>query len=380
MLKRVTIQNFKCFKNETVIDLKKTNDNWLGQNTYGQILKGALFVGDNASGKTTAIMPLKLLLDLLFKDKEFSLVLYQCLFSNEKITRMKFEFEIDTHDIVYAFGFSGNAFVEENLWVDGQSVIERSGGHSKLIWGDDATMHDVDQSLLFLKRVYFSTRFEGNELLEKWFAYLKGSIYINTYSRQITTYDGESLIVGKYMDQYSVKKLNEFFTENHFDYQVQYTRIIEAKGIGFAMEEDEGKMIFFEREGVGIPIPLFMESMGNQTLINILPAILSAVERGSLLIVDEFSSGLHNQLEELLVKYIMKYSTTTQLFFVSHSTNLLSNALLRPDQIYSVEMMGSEGSKLLRFSDEQPRVAQNLEKMYLSGVFGGIPEYGIDQE
>ena len=77
---------------------------------------------------------------------------------------------------------------------------------------------------------------------------------------------------------------------------------------------------------------------------------------------------------------MMQYSSTTQLFFVSHSTNLLSNTLLRPDQIFSVEMMSNEGSVLYRFSDEQPRVAQNLEKMYLSGVFGGIPEYGIDKE
>lgn len=28
-----------------------------------------------------------------------------------------------------------------------------------------------------------------------------------------------------------------------------------------------------------------------------------------------------------------------------------------------------------RFSSEQPRSAQNIEKMYVSGVFGGLPEY-----
>ena len=67
------------------------------------------------------------------------------------------------------------------------------------------------------------------------------------------------------------------------------------------------------------------------------------------------------------------------MFFVSHSTNLLSNSILRPDQIYSVEMAGDEGSYIYRFSEEQPRVAQNLEKMYLSGIFGGVPEYGLDE-
>lgn len=380
MLKKMIIKNFKCFKNETVFELKKTNYKLLEQNTHGKILKGALFVGDNASGKTTALQPIKLLLDLLFKDRDISLVLYQCFFSKDKITSLQYVFEIEAHEIEYSFSFSENSIVEENLLVDGHMLIERLGRNGKLLLENEATFHDVDDSLLFLKRVYFNTKFSGNEVLVEWFNYLKKSIYINTYSRQITTYDGESLSVGKYMETHSTEKLNAFFKDSNFSYSVQYTQIIEKKGIRFEMEEDEGKMLFFEREGIDVPIPIFMESTGSQTLINILPAILCAVERGGLLIVDEFSSGLHNKLEELLVRYIMKSSLTTQLFFVSHSTNLLSNSLLRPDQIFAVEMTGDEGSRLYRFSDEQPRVAQNLEKMYLSGVFGGIPEYGIDKE
>lgn len=213
-----------------------------------------------------------------------------------------------------------------------------------------------------------------------WMDYLKKSIYIDSYSRRITTYDGESLIVKKYIEAHSTQKLNEFLNDHNFHYSIQYTQIGEKKKTGFQLEEEDGKMIFFDREGVHVPIPIFLESSGNQTLINILPAILCAVERGGLLVIDEFSSGLHNKLEELLVRYIMRYCSTTQLFFVSHSTNLLSNALLRPDQIYSVEMFGNEGSKLYRFSDEQPKMAQNLEKMYLSGISGGIPEYETDKK
>ena len=73
MLKRMIISNFKCFKNETVFDFRKTNYKILEQNTHEKILKGALFVGDNASGKTTAIQPIKLLLDLLFKDQDLEI-------------------------------------------------------------------------------------------------------------------------------------------------------------------------------------------------------------------------------------------------------------------------------------------------------------------
>ncbi len=71
----------------------------------------------------------------------------------------------------------------------------------------------------------------------------------------------------------------------------------------------------------------------------------------------------------------MERGTNVQFFLSSHSTNLLSNSLLRPDQIFSMELAGGEGTRLHRFSDQQPRVAQNLEKMYLNGAFGELPEY-----
>ena len=105
-----------------------------------------------------------------------------------------------------------------------------------------------------------------------------------------------------------------------------------------------------------------------------MPLFFSVVKNGGMLIMDEFSSGFHNDLEKLLIKYFMKTSDHSQLFAVSHSTNLLSTSLLRPDQIYSVDFIG-DSSVVNRFSNEQPREAQNLEKMYLGGVFDGIPQY-----
>lgn len=205
-------------------------------------------------------------------------------------------------------------------------------------------------------------------------------MYINAYSRRIVSYNGKSLSVNKYLEENGTDHINKFFEDNNFQFAIQYEKVVEKEGLRFELDENEGKMVFFERQGIETPLPIFMESTGNQTLINILPAILSVVENGGMLLIDEFSSGLHNKLEELLIRYIMRNGKGMQLFFVSHSTNLLSNSILRPDQIYAVEMEGKEGSKIKRFSDEQPRAAQNLEKMYLSGVFGGVPEYGIDRK
>ncbi|WP_026882469.1 ATP-binding protein [Clostridium akagii] len=94
-----------------------------------------------------------------------------------------------------------------------------------------------------------------------------------------------------------------------------------------------------------------------------------------MLIIDEFSSAFHNQLEELLISYFMETSTNAQIFIVSHSTNLLSNNIFRPDQEYAVEFHGNDGSCINRFSNEKPREAQNIEKMYVNGIFGEMPVY-----
>ena len=72
----------------------------------------------------------------------------------------------------------------------------------------------------------------------------------------------------------------------------------------------------------------------------------------------------------------MEKSQNSQLILVSHSTAMLSNSVLRPDQEYAVEFDGVNGSKVNRFSNMQPRNSQNITKMYLSGVFGGKPIYG----
>ena len=134
-----------------------------------------------------------------------------------------------------------------------------------------------------------------------------------------------------------------------------------------------GKDIILIREDMKTALPIKMESEGNQTLMQVLPQILQATQNNCMLIIDEFSSAFHNFLEEKLVKYFMQNSKESQIFIVSHSTNLLTNTILRPDQIYTVDYIQGKGSKINRVSDSKPREAQNLEKMYLSGVFNGIP-------
>ena len=108
---------------------------------------------------------------------------------------------------------------------------------------------------------------------------------------------------------------------------------------------------------------------------DMLPNLISVLENPGMLIFDEFGNSLHNKLAEKIVKFFMKNANKSQLFITSHDTNLISNSVFRPDQINLITFNDAKGSKVTRISKFKPREAQNLEKMYLGGMFEGLPLY-----
>lgn len=386
MLSKIIIEGFRSFKNETEIDFTRTNYTFLSDTNVADsdVLKGIMFVGANASGKSNIILALKLLLDLLFAEKDVNTGMLLCLFGG------KFEFSID-----YYFMIEGkqirykitddviHSILYEKLYIDEKLILERMGltAKSYIFYNKEAvyTENELNKDTLALRTIYFNTRFAGNDTLIKWFEFLQNSIYFNAFERRAIQYGKEKMVLGDYLKKYGTEELNEFFTKYNFGHTVDY--VSECKGDNYILKtDDDEKALFFMRKGINMPLPFDEESLGNRTLLNMLPSFLKVIENKGMLLIDDFSSEFHNELEELLIKHFMKNSVQSQIIFVSHSTNLLTTSLLRPDQVYSVNFDGIDGSRVKRFSDEKPRLAQNLEKMYLSGVFEGLPNYKDDYE
>jgi len=385
MLERIVIDHFKSFKERTEISFVKTNYNILpGNVAENGILKGTLFVGPNASGKSNIICAIKFLLDSLFANTNINSEIYPCLFSEKKYFSIDYYFYINQEHISYHIDVDPiKPFITETLLVSDELLFERIGQSARTFQsGETDAVYDesyIDKETLFLRTLYFNTKFAANKTLRLWMEYLASSVYLNAHERRTVCYgkNVQELIPIRYLQNNGDKRINEFFEKYNFDQEIEYAHEVSSNTITLKVGSgDEEKDIFFKRKGLGTPIPFNQESLGNQNLIFVLPSFFKVLEQGGLLLIDEFSSGFHNDLEELLVKYFMEKSNNSQLIFVSHSTNLLSNSLLRPDQEYAVEFNGANGSTVKRFSSEQPRMAQNVEKMYLSGVFGGLPNYG----
>lgn len=373
MLKSYEVCNFKSFKNKTRFDLEKTNYQTLSStNVNGNVLKGLMFVGANASGKSNSILAIKFLLDCMFGKNDINMDAYICLFSDNPIMSLSYTFDIDGTEIVYKIAYQKiDRKLNEDLIVDGTNVFTRDGSVARVAISDETTHTDVPKNTLFLRDIYFNTKFRGQDKLQKWFGFLSNSVYLDLYSKNAIQYRGIDLSLKSYMEEDGAKKTNAFFDEHNFEQNIEYDKM--SSGNMISIESPE-KVIFFKRKGIEEPIPFAFESLGNRNLLQLLPAFFHCIAEGGMLLLDEFSSGLHNELEQLLIRYFMNKADKGQLIFVSHSTNLLSNSILRPDQIYSVDFC-DEGSVIKRFSSEKPREAQNLEKMYLGGVFNGVPKY-----
>lgn len=382
MLTKITLDNFKSFKNKTVVDLTKTNYTILSQNVADNgVLKGCIFVGANASGKSTIILAVKLLLDLLFSERNINSGMFLCMFGDSNKYSLSYEFLIENKIISYSFEVDvAKKMISESLYIDNELLLQRMGLSAKSYIADSNGINydeeDVGKDSLFLRTLYFNTKFASNSTLGSWMDYLKKSFYVNMFKGEIVSYGKRDMTIATYLDNGGCEIINNFFDEYNFEQKVEFVHSTSGGKISFVAGEDEDvKTVFFKRKGIEVPIPFFEESLGNQNLLRILPVFLSAINNGGMLLIDEFSSGFHNELESLLVRYFMEKANHAQMLFVSHSTNLLSNSILRPDQEYSVEFQDQNGSTVKRFSSEQPRSAQNIEKMYVSGVFGGLPEY-----
>ena len=381
MLVKLSMQNFKSFMEKAELDLNATGYEILKDTnkTSNNILKGALIVGGNATGKSTVLKALKFLLQLLVWQVNIVPFDYLCLFK-ESTGKMKlgYEFLINKEKINYEIECDVKGITKEKLLVSNKERLNRIGQNAVYTSNSnqETSIENLQQNQSAIRKVYFDTKFIDDETLMKWFQFLEQSVYIDQDRKTIYKSGGASSIITykDYFEQNGTDKFNKFLKQIGYEQSVEYTNEFNNGKVKFNFQNNQ-KDIIVKRNNMDFALPLNMESDGNQTLVYTLPIVFDAMKSDAIAIIDEFSSGFHNILEEKVIKFFMENSKNAQLFLVSHSTNLLSNTLLRPDQIYTVDFINGKGSKLNRVSDSKPREAQNLEKMYLSGVFNGIPNF-----
>jgi uncharacterized protein len=130
-----------------------------------------------------------------------------------------------------------------------------------------------------------------------------------------------------------------------------------------------------------LPFDLAEESAGTQTWFALIGPTLSALRSGRILLFDEIDASLHPRLSARLLELFQDPETNpygAQLIFTTHDTSLLNH--LNRDEVWLTEK-GDSGATTLtalaEYGGDKVRRSLNLEKAYLQGRFGAVPE--LDQ-
>lgn len=148
-------------------------------------------------------------------------------------------------------------------------------------------------------------------------------------------------------------------------------------------EESEGKSrreLRFIHQDRDEPVmfDLSEESAGTQAWFHLLGPTIRVLERGRVLLFDEVDASLHPRLSARLIQLFQDPQTNprgAQLIFTSHDTSLL-NALNR-DEVWFTNKQEDNATRLValaEFGGDKVRKSLNLERAYLQGRFGAIPD------
>ena len=129
------------------------------------------------------------------------------------------------------------------------------------------------------------------------------------------------------------------------------------------------------------PLDYSQESAGTRMWFGLMGPALGVLRTGTVLLFDEIDASLHPRLSARLIELFQDPKTNphgAQLVFTTHDTSLLN--VLNRDEVWFTEK-DTDGSSsltaLAEFGGERVRKSLNLERAYMQGRFGAIPE--VDQ-
>jgi AAA15 family ATPase/GTPase len=120
------------------------------------------------------------------------------------------------------------------------------------------------------------------------------------------------------------------------------------------------------------------ESVGTNVFFDTIIPIIDAINNGKVLYIDEFNSGLHIDICELIVKLFKENNTGAKLIINTHDVGLMKSGngqgvLDDKDIIYVEKDMFEQSVITPHGKKKTARKGDNIEKKYRFGVYGGKP-------
>lgn len=132
-------------------------------------------------------------------------------------------------------------------------------------------------------------------------------------------------------------------------------------------------------KGQSVPSIMF-DSLGTRKIVALASYIITAIEEGKTLIIDELDSSLHFKITRAIISmFNNEINTSAQLIATLHDISLLDcKKLFRKEQIWftNKDETGTELYSLKEFSyaENGVRDTSDIKEKYSKGEFGAIPD------
>jgi hypothetical protein len=429
MLVSFSFSNFKSFKDENTISLvaelaDERNEYSIPTEFHYSVLKTAAIYGANASGKSKLFEALAFFKNLVCPPRKNENVPALDFWKNQYDTfRLStqsaeassfFEVVFLMKGVQYRYGVELNA----------QGIIEE--------W----LYRKSERETLILSRAKTE---EGELEMKVVKTYINVKVYNNVTAAGMVSADVPLLtILGIFNDSLSkeiaqemshirVISANETFlpiaalrNEQSKREILEFMRTFDFNIEDFAMHEiapgdipDKLKSIIGERElknpvydGVSTTHRLYNEafekvgtrqffmevdeSFGTNRLLRLSWPILQTLHEGGVLFIDEIDSGLHPFIVSAIIRMFYGATCPAQLVMNTQNTSLLASPmgyeeggkevkwLFRKDQVFVVNKNRYGESNVYPITHFQRNIRRNVEKMYLDGMFTGVPHIDYD--
>lgn len=120
------------------------------------------------------------------------------------------------------------------------------------------------------------------------------------------------------------------------------------------------------------------ESDGTNRIMDFIPLLMDLMKGDNVFIIDEMERSLHPNLIYDLIDLFISNATNvnSQLILASHESTLLTQKLLRKDEVWFVVKDNFGSSKLHSLEDYNIRFDKEIRKDYLLGRFKAIARFG----
>ena len=120
------------------------------------------------------------------------------------------------------------------------------------------------------------------------------------------------------------------------------------------------------------------ESDGTNRIIDFIPLLMDLLQGNNVFIIDEMERSLHpNLIYDLLDLFLSKSKNiNSQLILASHESSLLTQKLLRKDEVWFTVKDKDGATKIHSLEEYNIRFDKKIRKDYLLGRFKAIPKIG----